>query len=357
MKKSLFVLGAAVAALASCTNDEVLSVADSSAIRWNSFVNNTTRAVTEIPSGTLDANQFYVFGYYGSDVSSLTTPVYQNELGNTAQYWQPNSHYQFGAYANGMAGKIENATFDAATKVLTFADYTPDDTKDLIAAVPNTQTQTDADVTNEGAVSLSFKHMLSQVELVFKTDAADNFDLKISNVQINKAINTATGTFTAGTDPVIAWNGTAAQDVAYTYEDFAEGIDIAQATQTYDEGAIERAAGQAKLVIPQALPTTSGGEITVTFTASLKDTNDADAPATEVTFTGNLNFDGTTAGAPVDNQWTPGYRYRYTATITAEMIDEDLKDKRIEFTAEVEDWIDADGTDLGEGDFTVQPGA
>ncbi len=48
MKKSFFVLGVAVAALASCTNEEVVDMPQSRAIQFGTFVNHSTRSsVTE----------------------------------------------------------------------------------------------------------------------------------------------------------------------------------------------------------------------------------------------------------------------------------------------------------------------
>lgn len=68
MKKSLFVLGVAVAALASCTQSEVLEVAENRAIQFNTFVNNNTKAVTEINAAD-GLTSFYVFGYHGDNTS------------------------------------------------------------------------------------------------------------------------------------------------------------------------------------------------------------------------------------------------------------------------------------------------
>lgn len=47
MKRSLFMLGVAVAALSSCSNNEVLDIAESNAIKFsNTFVGKPTRSVT-----------------------------------------------------------------------------------------------------------------------------------------------------------------------------------------------------------------------------------------------------------------------------------------------------------------------
>ena len=74
MKKSFLMLGVAAMALASCTNEEVLNVADSRAISFdNAFVNNSTRAAI---NGVDDLTKFYVFAGFDSEVDN----VYKNNV-------------------------------------------------------------------------------------------------------------------------------------------------------------------------------------------------------------------------------------------------------------------------------------
>lgn len=336
MKKSLFVLGVAVVALASCTNEEVTEVAQNRVIGFNSFVNNNTKAVTEVSS--LANSEFYVFGMYDVDQTTWGKPVFSNELGSTVHYWEPSSYYRFGAYADGKADKLtatSEVSFAPETGTngtLTFTSYTPGD--DLVAAVASAST--DADVSNESAVSLNFKHMLSQVAFEFTTDAADHYTLVISNVKINGAVSTATGTY----DGSVSWS-TPEESNGYTYEDFEvdKNVDIANSAQNYT-------ASQTKLVIPQ--DGTDG--LTVTFTATLSDTNYPSNPTKTKNFTGYLSFSGKDKNDPdislAENTWTPGYCYKYTTKITADMIDDELKDKKIEFTTSVDSWKDATDTTI-----------
>lgn len=338
MKKSLFVLGVAVVALASCTNEEVTEVAQNRVIGFNSFVNNNTKAVTEVNS--LANSEFYVFGMYDADQTTWGKTVFSNELGSTVHYWEPSSYYRFGAYADGAAGDLATATavsFAAGTGTngtLTFTSYTPDDAKDLVAAVASASTG--ADVSSQDAVSLNFKHMLSQVAFEFTTDAADHYTLVISNVKINNAVSKATGTY----DGSVSWP-TPEESKGYTYEDFAvdKNVDIANSAQNYT-------ASQTKLVIPQD----GTDALTVTFTATLSDTNYPSNPTKTKNFTGYLSFSGTDKNDPeislAENTWTPGYRYKYTTKITADMIDDELKDKEIEFTTSVDSWKDATDTTI-----------
>lgn len=335
MKKSIFLLAAAAAAFASCTQNEVMEVAENRAIGFNAFVNNNTRAVTEVTTngtgGTTALTSYYVFGYRGTDASSLTTSVYQNESNSKTAYWVPSQTYRFAAYADGNGNSIPDATFEASTRTLSINNYTPTDAKDLVAAVPTTDTPTDADVSSMSEVSLPFVHLLSQVAFEFTTDAADSYTLTISDVVINNAKNTASCTYNGTGAPT--WTGTAASGIAYTYEDFTPGIDIASKANNY-------MASQSKLVIPQD----GTNNLTVTFKATL--TGDAVSGSKEQTFTGYLSYAGTTPATA--NTWVNGYRYKYTAKINPEDVDDTLKDKIIEFTPSVTDWenTNPEDTDL-----------
>lgn len=334
MKKKVLFMGMALAALASCTNDEVVDIAANRAIQFSSFVNGNTRGVTEIPNQSeWGAENFYVFGNYGgSGESTYDKQAFKNELGTTLYYWTANSKYRFAAYADGAGGRIENATFDASTPKLSFPSYTPDDGKDLVAAVTDDVT-TQADVTNPNSVSLSFKHMLAQVAFEFKTDAAEIYDLQIADLKINNAIHTADGSI-SGTTPTISWAKTNnAEQSAYTYDEFNNKDLTAQTGKTFS---------QSKLVIPQDLPTTEGTDkITVTFTAKLHNENDGDNTTNDKSrnFTCDLTFENNKSSSLDANKWTAGYRYKYTATINPDNIEENLKP--IKFTATVEQWKDA----------------
>ena len=313
MKKSLFVLGVAVAALASCTQNEVLEVAEGRAIGFNAFVNNQTKAVTEVETATIGTD-FYVFGNYGTS-GSWDDQAFNNEISTAVYYWQTGQTYRFGAYKDGDA-KNAMVEFDATTPQLTFPDYTPNDAKDLIAAVTG-------DVTGTAAVDLNFKHLLSQVKLTFKTDAAAVYNMTISNVKINGALSQSTATYNG----TVTWNpsaaGTGTANDGYSYDALS------------NEGKIssEVISEQSKLVIPQS----GTNSLTVTFTATIR------GEATGTTeFTANLehNITGSSLAA---NTWTNGYRYNYIADVKLEdVIDNPAGKVQITFTPTVEDWKDAE---------------
>lgn len=322
MKRSLFLLGMAAAALSSCTNEDVVDVAQNRAIRFDTFVNNNTRAVTEVTTENLSS--YYLFGKYGDATGNYNVLVFNNEPNSAVAYWTANKHYAFGAYANGNGNRIDNATFDANAGKLTFPNYTPDDEKDLVAATA--RAETDADVTNEDAVSLQFAHMLSQVKFTFKTKVADSYIIKISNLQFN-AVKTADGSYTKATEltGTIDWTENTSTG-NYVYEEMS---DIADKNKNYTDSDV-------KLVIPQD----NTDKISVTFTATLSGPGIDGEKNKE--FTANLGYEAGLISDTKANIWTPGYCYNYTATINADNIESDLKE--IEFETEVTEWKDANDT-------------
>ena len=302
MKRGLFMLGVAVAALSGCSQSEILEVAEGRAIGFSSFVNNNTRAVDEVTKDNL--SQYYVFGkYQGGEVSDWSGQAFNNELNTTLYYWQPSMTYSFGAYADGNGGKIassgEGATvsFDAATQKLTFTNYTPDDTKDLVAAVTGNETADTYIASSETKVPLNFKHLLSQVKLTFTSTAAATYKLTISDVRIAEAVSTCTGDYTASG---VTWNtdGTTTKN-GYVYDFFGtEDRVISSEVSQY----------QSKLVIPQS----GTGQLYVYFTATIK----GEKPSESTKLTKNFKAALGHAVADVDaNTWEPSYCYNYIANV------------------------------------------
>ena len=325
MKKSLFLLGAAVAAFASCTNEEVVEMASNRAINFSGFVNNNTRAVTELTKDNL--SKFYVFGSYDQTGDN---PIWNNAgvssagIADKTMYWQEGKDHSFAAYSDGNS-IIDNADYNYESKTLTFAGYAAGD-NDLIAAIPEVVEGTTVTAEYNTKVNLSFYHMLSQVKFTFNTTDAENYTLAITNLQIADATTAADGTYVAGAagdKGTIAWNNPTSGTISLTGAALA---DVANAN-----GVAE---SDAKLVIPQ-----SNKDLVVTFHAKLTDVEEN--VIAESDLQGSLAYSSTAAGT-VANEWTPGFRYNYTATVNGSTIDDT---KPIEFTVDaVEGWKDADET-------------
>lgn len=320
MKTNLFLLGMAVAAFSSCTNEEVTDVAQNRAIKFNQFVNNNTRTVVEVNKDNLQ--NYYVFGESGNVEGTYGIKNFNNELQTTPYYWIADKFYSFGAYADGNSGKIEGATFNANDGKLTFTNYTPDDAKDLVAAV--TKMQCNSDASQQDAVDLTFKHMLSQVKFTFNTTDGEEYQIEISKLKIN-AVKTSTGNIalSESNKVTINWENTSA--TKEDYDMYPVISDVANENKT--------ASSESKLVIPQDRTDL----LKVTFTASITGAGLNEKADFEAT----LAVDENIAGISEANTWMPGYRYNYTATINGDNIKPDLGQQKIKFTVSVDPWKDA----------------
>lgn len=287
MKKSLLVLGLAVAAFTSCSNDEVLDINKNTNITFDSFVNKGTRAVTQTTNA--DIAKIYVYGSYGdTDVFSNvevtkggTGWTYENPVAWTA------NNYKFAAYAtaNTSTKLTGNISYDKASGSLTFSDYVPTNAYDLVAAVTSVN---NTGLANE-TVNLTFKHLLAKVQFAF-TNSADNdtYKMEISDIK-----------FSVLPQGDCVFNGTPAwtAEGSATEKTIAGGAGIAKAAVWTSEDQI---------VVPnQDLAT-----VKATFTATFKDASD-NIVYTKKYENVSLSLDG--AGS----KWQSGYNYIYTASISS----------------------------------------
>ena len=309
MKKMLLVLGVAAAAMTSCTSDEVLEMNPTNVIKFESFVNKSTRAVTEINNNNPLVN-FYVFGGY---TTPYTNNVFDNTSiginGETTAEWTANT-YKFAAYANAATGgeltNTQKVSFDGTT--LQFPGYVVSDANDLIAAAPQSVVNTDLDNT---PVDLTFKHMLAQVKFTF-TNLDNKHRLSVSNISVTGVKNQGTGSIVEG--GTISW---ISLNVVGNYS-------MLYAGQTVSASGIY--APEFQMVIPQELT-----DIKISFTVSFIDSNEA-VVSTE-TFSGiSLKYDNETS-ANNFTAWQPGYRYNYTASFPSDP-------KTIKFDVTVAPWED-----------------
>lgn len=327
MKNSLFLLGAAaVVALSSCSQSEVMEVAESRAIGFNAFVDNNTKAAAE-ELNKKNLTKFNVFGYHG-----VNTPDYTNTLvtgsGETntwtiagQAYWKAGEAYEFAAYSDGNNSLTdENVSFD--NKTLTIENYTVG-TRDLIAAQTSVAAQ--EDMNNYSNVPLNFRHMLSQIKFSFKNADTRDYIMKISDLKIIAGIK-GTGKYTIfNNEPVITWNiATEGGSGEYTIkgiEDIAEG----ELNEYHGTESI--------LILPQ-----TNDNLKVTFTVLLTDKDNK--RIAEGDFTASIDSDINSTYS----SWKPGFCYNYTATINGSDVpvdptDPETKPKEIKFSVEeVDGW-------------------
>lgn len=334
MKKSFFVLGVAVAALASCTNEEVVDIPQSRAIQFGTFVNHSTRS-SVIETTETNFKKFFVFGSY--DENSTWIPVYTNvavnggAVGNQTTwkpeqtaYWKASKEYHFGAYSDG-GNKLDNANFEVEKQKLTFPSYTPNNNNDLIVAIPKAVNSEENPTTND-KVGLSFQHMLSQVKFTFKNTDSHDYNMEISDITVS-AVKATTGTATYEEEGLqIYWDTQSGETADYgfgTLNDIAEEFSETTHTTTC-------------FIIPQ-----DNEQLEVSFTATFSD-NAGDIKSNK--FTGKLSYQGDQEGTE-KGKWTPGFKYNYTVTINGSTVDPSLDKQVIEFEVDaMKGWTDVTET-------------
>lgn len=327
MKKNLFLLGLAVAAMTSCSESDVVDVAstDSKAIKFENFVNKSTRTITDGKATDNDLLAFSVWGgsgesknlFSGEEVSRTTTA---DSWGYAAiKYWMAGRTYKFAAYAPINDNVTPSWSYDN-NKIAFTATVDNENQYDLVYDVANSVTTSDPLETQPAIVAFSLKHILSKVQLAFKkgTSLEAGTQLVITNISLGAVMGN--GIMSKGT-----YDGTE-DNVSWSIVDGAENV-VLSATPEYtvtddSEGGVE---GQAFYVIPQVV----GTNLTANFTVKLQQYSEATQEWVTVGNPMNLSAQ---IDAPT---WNPGYVYTYTATIEAKNIEGAFP---IDFSATVEDW-------------------
>lgn len=336
MKKSLFVLGVAVAALASCTQNEVLDIAESNVIKFdNAFVGNATKATApEITKD--DITDIYVYAQNAASNDGPGESVFQNEhvYKTTAGEWtydnwqkwnnDDKSYYKFAAYAGKQLN--DGVSFDWTSGLLSFQNLTIDGTNqyDLLAnsnAVTNNQT------TSRPKISFTLDHLLSMVQFTLKSGFDENHKVTIEGFKFYGLMTQGSCSHSDGWK----WNTEGSSDVTLGGTNFnGEGGDAVGAAISSGEPAKDVV--ESWVVIPQEI---TGPKAMATFTAKVYENDGVEALA-EKTFTAQL---------PTIT-WEPGFRYNYIFTIDVDIMD--LEDEYITFDAPtVTDWDKT--TDISNG--------
>lgn len=217
MKKIFFAV-LALAGLAACSTDEVVSRPQGAAIGFDSFVNNTTRVATDLTSANL-AN----FGVYGSVVnrSNQQGMIFTNQKVtgskdngysySPVQYWIADASYDFVAFAPYQTGDDATWTYapagkkDAYNGELSFDNAAAEGEQDLLFA-SNARTTGTLDATPE-KVGFTFGHLLSKVAFKFTNMFTDgNITLNVYDVKVTNAA--AKGTIAVADGATETWNAT-----------------------------------------------------------------------------------------------------------------------------------------------------
>ena len=312
MKKLFVMTLAATAMLASCSSDDTMEVPQSkSAITFAAFINKSVRAT----DATLDnLGSISVYGWRGADCifNKQIVNVGTNGTGTytPVQYWQAGHTYSFEAVA---PTSVDGASFTAERTGGKF-NYTNDASIDLLYAKAADVTTASPLTGNPGAVHFTFKHLLSRVMFTFNNTfaATDAAKITISNVKITNAY--ANGTITP-----------AAKGAAWVVSN--NTLQVA-----FDEASTD--------ALKDLAANTGKGATTPMYLIP------ATSPSYKVTFDVTLNQNGVTTTyhhtAPITTTMEMGMSYNFVANINASNVDPDNELFRIEFTAEVEKWKNAD---------------
>ena len=368
MKKRFWMLGMAVITLASCTQNEVLDVPEGKKIIFEEFVENNTRAFSDVTKNNLLA--YWVQGYYtpyttGTDgkpifnFSSSKTILYEDAYSPSSEsktdemymsgeilsidsetkintikwtygverHWIPGNLYRFAAYSNGNS-YIPGVAYDPIEDKLTIPNYSVYDSsgneeqsKDLVASIAGDRTA-ESGVTS---VQFSFKHLLSKVTIRL-INASDNADVHFNNLKIANVIKT--GSCVCEYDPItkpypknVQWSG-----------ESNEVFQLNTSTEVVHESDEPTHVDLDFYFIPQ-----SNENKVLSLNLLQEIAGEQLGNPEDLSFNLACNTTLPNNGATISNQWVPGYHYRY-------IISKGDNFSKISFEVNVNEWVqDRDG--------------
>lgn len=324
---------AAVAMLASCSNDETTGKAvKGNAIQFDGFVNKSVKgAANDLNSTTFTSFQVWGLMSKGEQtghpfVGTTVTKSGSNWTYTTPVYWENGYKYSFVAIAPAGFG-----TFNAPSTVGEYGSIdfeNGEGTTDLIYAIDGTYATNAVSTTTvcPGPIGFTFNHLLSRVKFAFKNGMDDGSTINVTGVTITNANTKATATLGA----TATWALADDNDVAEL--NFGDVLLDAEATD-YAPGAAK--ATDHKYMIPA---TSAGQKYTVTFTVTRTHSGVTDQYNHEVELVVTME---------------PGKSYQFVAELNAQNItggDPDDPDNPqlcpIQFTATVSDWAEFGDTEI-----------
>lgn len=222
MKKSLLIATAVLITFGACTNDETNPGQE---ITFKSVNQKSSKALFHGPMGaTYNENEhFGVFSLYNDGTDTPKTFMDNVEIkkdgeqwrnGNVKYYWPTSGFLTFACYSpyDFIEGSTDDATIVSATKVggITFTGFIAptDSLKQIDLMVADIVTPG----TNSGVVTVTFKHILSQIKFTARTKENYLENTNVSKIEINKVIihnlytkgnySSVDGTFTNGSWPL-----------------------------------------------------------------------------------------------------------------------------------------------------------
>ncbi|MCI1785897.1 MAG: fimbrillin family protein [Bacteroidales bacterium] len=330
MKKIIFIAALAIATLASCTKEEPINSSSEQEIAFNGVTRLNTKTVygpvasTDYP----EAEHFGVYAYYtpvkyDSSKVSGDSALYMNNVevqkqttywaNSTTKYYWPKSGkltfacYSPKAYGNGVA----SSSFERGIAFQGFTTST-----DITKQVDLLASDLIKDQTSEAAVSVQFRHLLSQIAFTVAPAQSDyNTNSNLSGIRINSIkvapfktvgdYHSTDGTYTNG-----SWSGMREQ-ISYNLDILSSPKDVNLSSTS----AVT--VGTPIIVIPQ-----TASNIIINYSIILKDANGG-------MITDTKEVIGT--WTPALTTWVKGKKYTYNITIGLD---------QIMFAPSVVDWTD-----------------
>ena len=287
--KKLFVSIIAVAAIAACAKEELVSVNQEAIEFGGPFVENATR-ITDPTYGTVALEAFNLYGTVTGTAGTIN--IYDGckvtgSVGNNVwtcpvnQYWIAGASYKFAAVAD---GTVTADTNGMPTSIATIADSNSN-VKDLLYATSGPIT---GKASGNDKVNFTFDHLLSKVHFTVTSNTEGGYYYSVKNIEV---ANYSAGTYTIGaTTP---WAGTTAANVAFG--------DIEKVTSADNN----KTCTTQKLLIPTT------ADFNVTFTVEIyMEAGDADDASDDVLL-GTTNYTKT-----VSQDLVAGNAYNFTIALS-----------------------------------------
>ena len=324
MKKVFLMAVAAVAMLASCSNDETTGKAvNGNTIKFDGFVNKSVKgAANDLNSTTFTSFQVWGLMSKGDQtgtpfVGTTVTKSGSEWTYNGNVYWENGYNYSFVAIAPAGFG-----TFNAPNTVGQWGSIdfeNGEGTTDLIYAIDGTYAT--SAVSTEGqcprAINLTFNHLLSRVKFAFENAMDDGSTINVKDVTITNANTKATATLGETATWALAADDSTAR--------------LAFGNVILDDPATDYAAGVTKATDHKyMIPATSADQkYTVTFTVTRNHSgvtdqynHEVELPAVTMEqgksyqFVAELNAQNITGGNPEDPDNPQLCPIKFTATVS-----------------------------------------
>ena len=234
--KKLFVSIIAIAALAACAKEELVSVNQEAIEFGNAFVNNSTRATDPSYSandidevvvyGTVNGGQGNVVIYPGVTIYRPKTDAGQGYgdvwTCSVSQYWVAGAAYKFVGIVDGAKVGVTETT--VVNGMPTTISYTADGETDLLCQTIDLTAKTAAELADgkvNPKVAFNFGHLLSKVNFTVNntTPGATGYSFEVKNIEFNGATAATYDVATAKWSTATATGETSLSNIAVTADD------------------------------------------------------------------------------------------------------------------------------------------